>query len=127
LDKVAVRKSTADVLLTTFDMQMKDDYTELIFELRRAGIRAELYLGADRAGKQIKYADKLEVPIVLLYGPDEKTKGVVTIKDMSIGRARAQQLTSSRDQWLQERPCQFEVPRGEVVERIRELLGKIKG
>src|SRR5262249_57598206 len=122
LDKVAVRKSTADVLLTTFDMQMKDDYTELIFELRRAGIRAELYRGKDRAGKQIKYADKLEIPIVLLYGPDEKTKGVVTIKDMSVGRARAQQLTGSRDQWLQERPGQFEVPREKLVEAIRDLL-----
>ncbi len=125
LDKVPVRKSTADVLITTFDAQMKDDYTALTFELRRAGIRTELYLGNDRAGKQIKYADKLEVPVVVLYGPDEKAKGVVTIKDMSIGRARAQQLTASRDQWLQERPGQFEVPRTSVVASIRELLVRI--
>src|SRR5262249_46638132 len=124
LDKIEVRKSTADVLITTFDPQMKDDYTAMTFELRRAGIRTELYMGTDRAGKQIKYADKLEVPIVVLYGPDEKTKGVVTIKDMSIGRARAQQLTGSRDQWLQERPGQFEVPRTSVVTSIRELLAK---
>ena|ERR1051326_5583967 len=125
LDKIAIRKSTVDVLLTTFDAQMKDDYTRMIFELRRAGIRAELYLGADRAGKQIKYADKLEIPIVLLYGPDEKAKGVVTVKDMSVGRARAQQLTGSRDQWLQERPGQFEVAREKLVETIRDLLAKI--
>jgi histidyl-tRNA synthetase len=97
----------------------------MTFELRRAGLRTELYLGNDRAGKQIKYADKLEIPIVLLYGPDEKTKGVVTIKDMSIGRARAQQLTGSRDQWLQERPGQFEVPRAKLIESVRELLSKM--
>jgi histidyl-tRNA synthetase len=126
LDKVKVRKSTADVLVTTFDPQMKDDYIAMTFELRRAGIRTELYLGADRAGKQIKYGDKLEIPIVLLYGPDEKTKGVVTIKDMSVGRARAQQLTGSRDQWLQERQGQFEVPRGSLVASVRELLAKIQ-
>jgi histidyl-tRNA synthetase len=126
LNNVTIRKSTADVLLTTFDAQMKDDYTALTFELRRAGIRTELYLGTDRAGKQIKYADKLEIPIVLLYGPDEKAKGVVTIKDMSVGRARAQQLTGGRDQWLQERPGQFEVPREKLVEAIRDLLAKIK-
>jgi len=125
LNKIAIRKSTADVLLTTFDPQMKDDYTALTFELRHAGIRTELYLGTDRAGKQIKYADKLEIPIVLLYGPDEKAKGVVTIKDMSVGRARAPQLGGSRDQWLQERPGQFEVPRDKLVEAIRTLIAEI--
>ncbi len=125
LEKVKVRKSTADVLVTTFDPQMKDDYIAMTCELRRAGIRTEMYLGADKAGKQIKYADKLEIPVVLLYGRDEKTKGVVTIKDMSVGRARAKQLTESRDQWLQERPGQFEVPRENLVGAVRELLTKI--
>ena len=125
LEKVKVRKSTADVFVTTFDPQMKDDYIAMTWELRRAGIRTELYLGADKAGKQIKYADKLEIPVVLLYGGDEKTKGVVTIKDMSVGRARTKQLTENRDQWLQERPGQFEVPRENLVAAIRELLAKI--
>jgi histidyl-tRNA synthetase len=127
LDKIRTRKSTADVLVTAFDPAMKDDYTAMTFELRRAGLRTELYLGTDRAGKQLKYADKLEIPVVLLYGPDEKSKGVVTIKDMSIGRARARQLAGSRDQWLQERPGQFEVPRAKLIESVRELLAKIGG
>jgi len=125
LDKVKLRKSTADVLVTTFDPQMNDDYIAMTFELRRAGIRTEMYFGTDRAGKQIKFADKLEIPIVLLYGPDEKAKNVVTIKDMSVGRARAQQLTGSRDQWLQERPGQFEVPRQNLAASVKELLSKI--
>ncbi len=124
LDKIRLRKSTAEVLVTTFDSSMKDDYTAMTFELRRAGIRTELYMGTDRAGKQIKYGDRLEIPIVLLYGPDEKAKGVVTIKDMSAGRARAQQLTGSRDRWLQERPGQFEVPRAELVAAVRKLLAE---
>jgi histidyl-tRNA synthetase len=125
LDKVKLRKSTSDVLVTTFDPQMNDDYIAMTFELRRAGIRTEMYFGTDRAGKQIKFADKLEIPVVLLYGPDEKAKNVVTIKDMSVGRARAQQLTGSRDQWLQERPGQFEVPRQNLAASVKELLSKI--
>jgi histidyl-tRNA synthetase len=125
LEKIKVRKSTADVFVTTFDPQMKDDYIAMAYELRRAGIRTELYLGADKAGKQIKYADKLEIPVVLLYGPDEMAKGVVTIKDMSVGRARARQITENRDQWLQERPGQFEVPREKLVSAVRELLGRM--
>ena len=125
LDKVSLRKSTADVLVTAFDPQMNDDYIAITFELRRAGIRSEMYFGTDRAGKQIKFADKMEIPVVLLYGPDEKAKNVVTIKDMSIGRARAQQLTGSRDKWLQERPGQFEAPRENIVAAVKELLSKI--
>jgi histidyl-tRNA synthetase len=122
LSKIEVRKSTADVLVTVFDPQMKDDYTALTFELRRAGIRTELYMGNDRAGKQIKYADRMEVPVVVLYGPDEKAKGVVTLKDMSVGRERAKHLTENRGQWLQERPGQFEIPRAELVRSIQNLL-----
>src|SRR5262249_51960409 len=105
--------------------KMNDDYIVMTFELRRAGIRTEMYMGTDRAGKQIKFADKLDIPIVLLYGPDEKAKNVVTIKDMSVGRARAQQLTGSRAQWLHERPGQFEVPRKNLADSIKELLSKI--
>src|SRR5262249_43356240 len=125
LGAIKTRKSTADALVTVFDPELRDDYAKMTYELRRAGIRTEMYLGTDRAGKQIKYADKLEIPIVLLYGPDEKAKGVVTIKDMSVGRARAQQLTGSRDQWLQERPGQFEVPRQDLVNQVKELIAKI--
>jgi histidyl-tRNA synthetase len=127
LDKVKLRKSTADVLITCFDQKMNDDYIAMTFELRRAGIHTEMYMGTDRAGKQIKFADKLDIPIVLLYGPDEKAKNVVTIKDMSVGRTRAQQLTGSREQWLQERPGQFEVPRENLAVSIKELLSKIAG
>jgi histidyl-tRNA synthetase len=125
LNQIPTRKSTAEVLVATFDPLLKDDYTAMTFELRRAGIRTELYLGAERAGKQIKYADKLGIPIVLLYGTDEKAKDVVTVKDMSVGRARAQQLTGSRDKWLEERPGQFEVPRSKLVENIKDLLSRI--
>jgi len=125
LKHIKTRKSTADVLVTTFDPQMKDDYIAMTGELRRAGIRTEMFLGGEKAGKQIKYADKIEIPIVLLYGPDEKTKGVVTVKDMSVGRARSKQITENRDQWLQERPGQFEVPRGNLVTAVRELLAKL--
>ena len=84
-----------------------------------------MYLGTDRAGKQIRFADKTGNPGVFSTAPDEKAKNVVTIKDMSVGRARAQQLTDSRDQWLQERPGQFEVPRQNLVASVKELLSKI--
>ena len=46
---------------------------------------------------------------------------------MSVGRARVQHLTGSRDQWLQERPGPFEVPRQNLAANVKELLSKIAG
>jgi len=46
---------------------------------------------------------------------------------LRIGLARAQQLRGSCDQWLQERPGQFEVPRQNLAAGVKELLAKIAG
>ena len=126
LGAIKTRKSTADVLVTVFDPAIEG-------RLRNDDPGAETGRDSDRdvprhgQSRQSKSStpDKLEIPIVLLYGPDEKAKGVVTIKDMSVGRARAQQLTGSRDQWLHERPGQFEVPRQDLVNQVKELIAKI--
>ena len=125
IGRVKLTKSTAQVLVTTIDPAMTDDYVALAFELRRAGIRTELYLGTQkRFGKQVKYADQCDVPIVIVCGSDEKAKGVVTIKDMRAGKARAGEV-AGRDQWREERPGQFEAPRGGIVAAIRDLLSKM--
>ena len=45
----------------------------LAAELRRAGIRAEVYLGNPKNfGNQLKYADKRAAPIAIIRGGDEK-------------------------------------------------------
>lgn len=125
LDKTGGRRSTAQVLVTFMDPALRDDYLAITFELRRAGIPTELYLGTEKGiGKQLKYANLTGVPISLLLGSAEKERGVVTLKDMDAGRRRAQAL-ADRKEWLEERPGQVEVRREEVVNRVRELLARI--
>jgi histidyl-tRNA synthetase len=127
LGRVRARKSTAKVLVTALDEALTGDCLALTFELRRAGIPAELYLGEARSiGKQLKYADQCDVPIALLYGSNEKERGVVTLKDMEVGRRKAHKL-ESREEWLQERPGQKEVPRGDLVPAVRAMLASIEG
>ena len=127
LGRVRLQKSTAKVLITAIDPALTDDYIAMAYELRRAGIPTELYLGAQkRFGKQIKYADQCEIPLAVVRGSDERDKGIVTIKDMFAGKARADNVTD-RDQWLGERPGQIEVPRERLVAAIRDLLAKIEG
>ena len=93
-----------------------DDYLAITFELRRAGIPTEMYLGSESGlGKQIKYADRSGIPVVLIYGSDEKAKGTVTLKDLEAGAKGAAQLSKNRDQWRQLRPGQFEVARTDPI------------
>ena len=126
LGKTGHQKSTAKVLITNMDAALEEDYLAMTWELRRAGIPTELYLGTARGpGKQLKYADAWGVPIAVLYGSNEKEKGIVTLKDMDSGRQRAEALANRRE-WLEERPGQREVPRGELVATVRAMLEQIE-
>ncbi len=122
LGRLPLRKCTAQVLVTVFDDALMDDYLAMTYELRRAGIRTELYLGPERRiGKQIRYGDQYEIPVLVVCGPDEKARGQVQLKDMSVGRKRTAEV-SDRDQWRAERPGQFHVPRQQLVRAVKELL-----
>jgi histidyl-tRNA synthetase len=98
---------------------------QMTWELRRAGIPTELYVGTKkRAGQQLQYADQYDIPIALLYGSNEKEQGVVTVKDMSVGREKAKAV-GDRKEWLAARPGQITVQRADLVESIKKLLAEI--
>ncbi len=125
LGKLRLRKSTADVLVTTIDAALQADYIEMAWELRRAGIPTELYLGAERGpGRQVKHADRCEIKIALVCGGDEKARGVVALKDLQAGKQKSKDM-ANRDAWRQERPGQREVPRAELVAAVRAMLAQI--
>src|SRR6202171_3177301 len=90
LGAIGKQKATARVLVTNIDPNLTEEFLQITWELRRAGIPTKFYLGAGKGpGKQLKYADQWEVPLVLLYGSNEKSQGVVTVKNMAVGRAKA--------------------------------------
>jgi histidyl-tRNA synthetase len=126
LKKLDTRKATARVLVTQMDRALIDDYLQITWELRRAGIPTELYVGtAKRLGKQLEYADAYDIPLAILVGSNEKTSGVVTVKNMAVGRAKAAGL-GGRDEWLAARPGQTTIARDNLVAGIRALLGEIE-
>jgi histidyl-tRNA synthetase len=126
LGRVDSRKATARVLVTNMDRAMTDDYLQLTWELRRANIPTEFYIGtAKRLGKQLEYADQYDIPLAILCGSNEKAQGIVTVKNMAAGRAKASQL-DDRSSWLAERPGQTTIPRERLVEGIRDLLAEIE-
>lgn len=126
LNRLPTRKCTAQVLITVFDQALLDHYLEMTYELRRAGINAELYLGTQkRIGKQIQYGDRYEIPILVVCGSDEYAKGELQLKDMSVGRKRSAEV-ADRDEWRAARPGQFNIPRSELVAQVRRLLSEIE-
>ncbi|MGZ8730179.1 MAG: histidine--tRNA ligase [Thermoanaerobaculia bacterium] len=126
LGKIGTQKATARVLVTNMDPSLRDDIVAMTWELRRAGIPTELYLGSGRGPRQqLKYADKYDIPLAILYGSNEKEQGVVTIKDLVAGRERALP-TADRKEWLAQRAGQVTVPRGELIATVTKMLAEIE-
>jgi len=113
----------APVLVTQMDVGRAKDYQAITFELRRAGIPAELYLGRGAIGKQLKYADQRNIPLAVIAGEDEFASNAVSIKDLRRGREVASEV-AERSEWLKREQTQETVPRGELIERIVELLAR---
>ncbi|RFP91147.1 histidine--tRNA ligase [Rhodobacteraceae bacterium 63075] len=108
------------VVVTVMDKARMADYLAMVAELRQAGIRAEVYLGNPKNfGNQLKYADKRASPVAIIQGSDEMERDVVQIKDLVLGAQIAESATL--EEW-KERPSQFEVPRAELVGRVREII-----
>jgi histidyl-tRNA synthetase len=108
------------VIVTVMDRDRMADYQAMVADLRNAGIRAEVYLGNPKNfGNQLKYADKRQSPVAVIEGGDEKAKGVVQIKDLILGAKIAENATL--EEW-KDRPSQCEVPRSDLVARVKAIL-----
>jgi histidyl-tRNA synthetase len=125
LGRIGKQKATARVLITNMDPNLTDDYLAMTWELRRAGVPAELYVGTAKGpGKQLRYADHYDIPLAILFGTNEKQQGVVTIKDMAVGREKAKNV-GDRSEWLAARSGQVTATRGELVETVKRLLDEL--
>jgi histidyl-tRNA synthetase len=112
------------VVVLVMDQVRIGDAFAMANELREGGVRAEVYLGASGMKAQLKYADKRAAPIAVIQGGDELAKGVVTLKDLKLGARVASGLGEDREAYARAREqVQREVPRGELVSAVREMLG----
>lgn len=110
------------VVVITFDQAHMGEYFSVVGQLRAAGIPAEVYLGTSGMKPQMKYADRRNAPAVVMLGGDEIAAGTVTIKDLDAGRQAAQGLADNAA-WKAERPGQQTIPRGQLVDAVRKIIG----
>jgi histidyl-tRNA synthetase len=84
----AVVKRVVDIMITIWNDESRADALALAADLRRSGLGVEMYLEADKLGKQFKYAAARQVPFVAVVGDEEKAANTVSIKDMTSGEQR---------------------------------------
>lgn len=70
------------ILVTIFDESLRPASLSMASNLRNHGFHCICYSESARLQKQLKYADRLGVPVVLVMGPDELQNNQVTIKDL---------------------------------------------
>jgi histidyl-tRNA synthetase len=124
IGKIDSKPAPGPVVVTVFEQDRIADYQRMVQELRNASIRAELYLGAGKFGAQMKYADKRAAPCVVIQGGDEKAKGEVQIKDLTLG-AELAGMSKDRDEYKQKQAeAQFAVKESELVAGVRRVLDR---
>ncbi|MCZ8238465.1 MAG: histidine--tRNA ligase [Leptospiraceae bacterium] len=90
---------------------LSEEITAEIFlmadEIRKSGLKCEMFLNPDQKfGKQISLAEKKGFKHILICGPDELTKGIISLKNLELR-------------------TQIEIPRSELVIRLlQEFNGK---
>ena len=112
------------VVVLVMDKDETAAYQAMVAELRRAGIRAEMFLGNTKNfGKQVAYADKRNAPAVIIEGSQEREQGILQIKDLVVGKQAAAEITDNAE-WKAARPGQFEIKRQDLVSAIQTLLSQ---
>ncbi len=81
----SVAAAPADLLVTLFDDGAVPAALALAADLRREGLRVEVYPEPDKLGKQMKYADARKIPCAAILGADEIARGEVGIKVLATG------------------------------------------
>lgn len=97
---------SSDVLVVYIgkEFEVKAKAIEITQALRKAGIKAEYDLQGRKLRKALEYADKLEIPLVIMIGKRDLAEGKATMRDMATGEQKS-------------------VPIEKIVEEVREMLG----
>ncbi len=86
MDAIKVDKqSIADVLIIPMDSEF-EECMKLASTLRmQANINTDIYFDDAKMKKKMKYADKWNIPFVIIIGEDERNTGLYTLKNMKTG------------------------------------------
>lgn len=82
------------ILVTLFEGQEITQTYKIANDLRKTGLNVIAYPEPAKLQKQLKFADRMNIRIAVIQGPDEFSRGEVTIKDLA---ARVQETVNEKD------------------------------
>lgn len=85
------KTSIAKVLVVSMVEDMSKSL-EIATKLRNSGIETEVYIENKKIKAKFKYADRLQIPYVIVIGEDEIANEVVTLKNMKTGEQQTLKL-----------------------------------
>ncbi len=74
---------SADVIVLYMDDSLLGRYHAIAEELRRAGLRCEVYPESRKLPAQFKFAERKGIPAAVICGPDEAAQDVVNVKNLA--------------------------------------------
>jgi histidyl-tRNA synthetase len=77
-----------ELLFVVFDALAHEKAIEYARELRKKGLRLDVYPEPTKPGKQMKYADQSDIPFVALLGSRELEDKTITLKHMKSGEQK---------------------------------------
>ena len=91
----ATKKAISDIII----IPMLEDLSEpikLATELRNLGINTEIYSNQKKLKAKMKYADKLQIPYVIVIGEDEINSNEIKLKNMETGDEETIELDAKK-------------------------------
>jgi len=104
--------TSVQVFVTVFDpknQRFVEKSLSVATILRKLGYNTEIYMDNGRLGKQFQLADSRGASLVIVIGPDEIEKGLLTIKDLRTGKGGS-------------KTNQIQVPESTFTQKVGELL-----
>ena len=88
---------STQLLIAHFDADTQKYGLEILPSLRKLGISSEIYPDIAKLKKQLNYANRKNIPFVVVLGSEEVTSGQLTLKDMSSGEQHKGSLQEVAD------------------------------
>ncbi|HJT72940.1 MAG TPA: histidine--tRNA ligase [Chitinophaga sp.] len=81
----ATAQQGTQVLFFNLDEKVTGTLFKLLMQLREKGVSAELFHEPSKMDKQMKYANKRNIPYVIIMGESEMAENMVSVKNMVTG------------------------------------------
>jgi len=106
LGKKPERTGVTEILVFSLEEPLFKEYLSLAQALRKAGFATEVFPEQRKLSSQFSFAEKKKIPLGVFLGSEEKSRGIVSLRDLRT-RVTYENLTLSS-----------------LIMKARELLGK---